>query len=130
MRTRGAPAIAIVAALSLAVELGTSKISGGAAEAKDFVHDRLRYLVTSRPTAVNVEDAARRLGIVVDEAAGREGADAATVAKAYIHAAEEMLRKDVQDNEAMGQFGAQWIIKNAGYATAGKVNVITHCNTG
>jgi methylthioribose-1-phosphate isomerase len=131
MRTRGAPAIAIVAALSLAVELGASKIGGGtAAEARDFIHGRLAYLVTSRPTAVNLEDAARKLGVVVDEAAALEGADRASVAGAYILAAQAMLRKDVQDNEAIGRYGAQWIAKNAGHASARKFNVITHCNTG
>ena len=131
MRTRGAPAIAIVATLSLAVELGASKISGGtAAEARDFIHGRLAYLITSRPTAVNLEDAARKLGIVVDEAAALEGADRASVVGAYILAAQAMLQKDVQDNEAIGRYGAQWIAKNAGHASARKFNVVTHCNTG
>jgi methylthioribose-1-phosphate isomerase len=130
MRTRGAPAIAIVAALSLAVELGAAKIGGGAAEARDFTRERLAHLVTSRPTAVNLEDAARKLGAVVDEVAAREGADAGSVVAAYVRAAEEMLKKDVQDNEAIGRYGAEWIAKNASCATARKFNVITHCNTG
>jgi methylthioribose-1-phosphate isomerase len=130
MRTRGAPAIAIVAALSLAVELGgsASKIGGSASEARDFVRERLRFLVTSRPTAVNLEDAAGKLGRVVDQVAGVEGANGEAVAEAYIRAAEVMLRKDVEDNEAIGRHGAQWIAKNAGHTR--KVNVITHCNTG
>jgi methylthioribose-1-phosphate isomerase len=129
MRTRGAPAIAIVAALSLAVELAANKsvLDGSAASARDFIRGRLKYLVTSRPTAVNLEDASKKLGIVVDNAAGKAGADGESVAQAYIRAAEEMLRKDVADNQAIGRYGAQWIAKNA---KSGKINVITHCNTG
>jgi methylthioribose-1-phosphate isomerase len=132
MRTRGAPAIAIVAALSLAVELASPKVNldNSAAWAKEFIHSMLKFLVTSRPTAVNLEDASKKLGLIVDQAAGLAGADAKSVANAYIRAAEEMLRKDVEDNQAIGRYGAHWIAKHTGHSTPRKVNVITHCNTG
>jgi len=56
---RGAPAIAIVGCLSLAVELLKTDFSQ-TQEAVDFVTEKLEYLVSSRPTAVNMKEAAVR----------------------------------------------------------------------
>jgi methylthioribose-1-phosphate isomerase len=127
MRTRGAPAIAIVAALALAVELQNNKTSEIAEEVKVFVIEKLRYLVTSRPTAVNLADAAGKLEKIVTSAAAKEGSDGAAVSKAYCDAAAQMLVDDVSDNEAIGKHGAEWIVSKAG---GGQVSVVTHCNTG
>jgi methylthioribose-1-phosphate isomerase len=132
MSTRGAPAIAIVAALSLAVELAnTPNLQSETAEdAQNLVKDRLKYLVTSRPTAVNLEDAACKLTSLVDLEAAKPGSTARSVIKAYTTAAEAMLIKDVEDNEAIGKNGAEWITKNVESSSHRKLNVITHCNTG
>ena len=127
MRTRGAPAIAIVAALSLAVELLNIKLSDQADEVAAFIVEKLEYLVTSRPTAVNLADAAKKLKKIVGSAAKVEGNDGAAVVKAYCEAAAEMLISDVADNQGIGKYGAEWISKQAG---AGQVSVLTHCNTG
>ena len=59
MQVRGAPAIAIVGCLSLAVELEQKKFEA-VADLEAFVVERLNYLVSSRPTAVNMADAAAR----------------------------------------------------------------------
>lgn len=130
MRTRGAPAIAIVAALALAVELENTKTSDAAEEVKVFIEEKLDYLVTSRPTAVNLADAARKLRKVVDESASRQDATGDSVKAAYIKAAEQMLVDDVSDNEAIGNYGADWIVKNTAAGKQGQVSVVTHCNTG
>ena len=126
MRTRGAPAIAIVAALALAVELTNSNLSSIPEEVADFIIEKLEYLVTSRPTAVNLADAAAKLSKVVEEAS-KKGGD---VREAYVTAAEKMLVDDVADNEGIGKYGAEWIAKNAKYSGEGGVSVLTHCNTG
>ena len=130
MRTRGAPAIAIVAALALAVELENMKLSPIAEEVKVFIDEKLEYLITSRPTAVNLADAARKLSKVVDAAATKADASGSDVKNAYIEAAEQMLVADVQDNEAIGRHGAEWILKNTEAGQKGQVSVLTHCNTG
>lgn len=127
MRTRGAPAIAIVAALSLAVELQNNTISDNAEEVAVFVLEKLNYLVTSRPTAVNLADGARKLKKVVEAAVSANGSDGAAVSKAYRDAAAQMLIDDVSDNKGIGKYGAEWISKIAG---GGPVSVLTHCNTG
>ena len=127
MRTRGAPAIAIVAALSLAVELQNTHISDSAEEVAAFVLEKLNYLVTSRPTAVNLADAARKLKKITESAAVANGNHGPAVSKAYCEAASQMLVDDVSDNEAIGKFGGEWIVEKAG---GGQVSVLTHCNTG
>ncbi|KAG9841001.1 Methylthioribose-1-phosphate isomerase, partial [Aureobasidium melanogenum] len=133
MRTRGAPAIAIVAALGLAVELeliaGKNELSNIAEEVELFIKEKLEYLVTSRPTAVNLADAARKLQKIVQNAAKAQDASGPSVKDAYVKAAEQMLVDDVSDNKAIGEHGADWILKNA---AGGKdqVSILTHCNTG
>ncbi|KAF1987832.1 Methylthioribose-1-phosphate isomerase [Aulographum hederae CBS 113979] len=131
MRTRGAPAIAIVAALSLAIDLtnqGESQESAKAAQ--EYISSQLAYLVTSRPTAVNLADAARKLNKMVDAAAKNEDATWKSVINAYVEAAEQMLIDDVADNEAIGKHGADWIRKNTEQGKTGPVSMLTHCNTG
>jgi methylthioribose-1-phosphate isomerase len=130
MRTRGAPAIAIVAALSLSVELSNSPISSVPEEVKGFVGEKLDYLVTSRPTAVNLADAAAKLKKIVQQAADNENATGDSVRDAYVAAAAQMLVDDVSDNEAIGRHGAEWIVKNTEEGKGGQVSVLTHCNTG
>ncbi|EON64910.1 methylthioribose-1-phosphate isomerase [Coniosporium apollinis CBS 100218] len=134
MRTRGAPAIAIVAALALAVELENiatkGELSQFGEEVKVFIEEKLEYLVTSRPTAVNLADAARKLKKAVEEAAKDDSVSGEAVKEAYIKAAEKMLVDDVQDNEAIGKHGAEWVVKNTEVGKSGQVSMLTHCNTG
>ena len=138
MQVRGAPAIAIVAALSLAVwaagyiqaKQGHSSLSE-VTRAPHFLSHSLKYLVTSRPTAVNLADAARKLDKVVWTASGEPDATGLTIFESYIKAAEQMLVNDVRDNENIGKHGAAWILNNTTTGKpASKVSVLTHCNTG
>lgn len=131
MRTRGAPAIAIVAALGLAVELSSLSItSQSASDLESLIHERLEYLVTARPTAVNLADAAAKLRAITTSAAKRQDATAESVKEAYLKAAQDMLAADVADNKAIGQYGAEWILSHSESTEDGKVNILTHCNTG
>lgn len=128
MRVRGAPAIAIVAALGLAVELHNLK--NESVDVERFVRDKLDYLVTSRPTAVNLGAAASALRHVVSEAVTKSSSGHANVKEAYIAAAEQMLKDDVADNEGIGKHGAQWLFENSAAAKQGPISLLTHCNTG
>ncbi|KAH9264402.1 S-methyl-5-thioribose-1-phosphate isomerase, partial [Batrachochytrium salamandrivorans] len=146
MKVRGAPAIAIVAALSLAVELhskmllcqASSPVFATPQEAVTFIAAKLELLKTSRPTAVNLFEAAGRLLRLVQQDADLRIASmndateaAASVAQTYIDAAEAMLEQDIQDNKNIGRFGADYIQKNALDRKGGsKARVLTHCNTG
>lgn len=137
MKVRGAPAIAIVAALALAVEIsGSTGKAQTAAEQHDRIVERLQYLKKSRPTAVNLGDAVKKLSRVVDRACQLQDANAESVAKRYIETAERMLVDDVSDNMAIGENGARWIMQHteAGALKAKdarqQLKVVTICNTG
>lgn len=131
MRVRGAPAIAIVAALGLAVEIqNMSSLPESAQATETLISEKLDYLVTSRPTAVNLGGAAIMLKKVLQKAAEQPDASSENVRKVYIFAAEEMLINDVSDNEAIGKNGSDWILSNSPRAKNGPVSIITHCNTG
>ncbi|KAJ2781268.1 S-methyl-5-thioribose-1-phosphate isomerase [Coemansia javaensis] len=116
MQTRGAPAIAIVAALGLAAEVSAMAFDSDDV-ARAHIRARLEYLQTARPTAVNLFEAAARLARVVDAAA-------TGVAQAYVDAAEQMLADDVRDNEAIGRLGCEHLRALPGD------KLLTHCNTG
>ena len=133
MQVRGAPAIAIVAALSLAVHLSNvpETRSKSSQQVAHLISHSLKFLTTSRPTAVNLLDAARKLERVSFIAQRSNDANGNTVVSAYIEAAEAMLRDDVRDNESIGKYGAQWIMSHCQTHSADdQISVITHCNTG
>ncbi|XP_062148152.1 methylthioribose-1-phosphate isomerase [Alnus glutinosa] len=128
MVVRGAPAIAIAAALSLAVEVFNLKAFNGTSDdAASFINKKLEYLVSSRPTAVNLSDAATKLKEVTSKAAAT-ASEAQSIFQAYIEAAEIMLKDDVSSNKAIGSYGASFLqhqLKNSK-----RLSILTHCNTG
>uniref|UniRef100_A0AAF6YK12 Methylthioribose-1-phosphate isomerase n=1 Tax=Bos taurus TaxID=9913 RepID=A0AAF6YK12_BOVIN len=129
MKVRGAPAIALVGCLSLAVELQAGAGGPGLAALVAFVQDALSFLVTARPTAVNMARAARDLADLAAQEAEREGATEEAVRERVICWAEDMLDKDLRDNRSIGDLGAHHLLKRAA-PQGGKVTVLTHCNTG
>jgi len=133
MQVRGAPLIAIVSALGLASEVRARASAGvSASEAASFLQERMAYLRTSRPTAVNLSNAMDELSAVVAKAAQTEGANAVQVYDAYVAAAEQMLVDDVKANKAIGEHGADAILQNMRARGRGdaKAKVLTICNTG
>ena len=141
MNVRGAPAIAIAAALALAVEAHKTRdalVASGAAAVATFVTQKMDHLCTSRPTAVNLGEAVIRLKALAD-ASVADGLDAAAVVDAVVRACEKMLEDDVAANMAIGAHGADALCaavasKAADPARAKPVGaalrVLTHCNTG
>ncbi|CAA0358808.1 Methylthioribose-1-phosphate isomerase [Arabidopsis thaliana] len=128
MVVRGAPAIAIAAALSLAVEVfNFHGFDGSASDAVAFLENKLDYLVSSRPTAVNLADAALKLKHVIAKALAT-ATEPKSIFKAYIEAAEDMLEDDVVSNKAIGNFGLSLLRQQA--KNPDKLSVLTHCNTG
>lgn len=65
-QVRGAPAIAIVGCLSLAVELSSETFENKKTLRQD-VEGKLNYLVSARPTAVNMKIAADELINLVNQ---------------------------------------------------------------
>ncbi|CAN8270646.1 unnamed protein product [Cochlearia groenlandica] len=129
MVVRGAPAIAIAASLSLAVEVFSfhTTFHGSCSDAVSFLAQKLDYLVSSRPTAVNLADAAIKLKQVISMALSTS-TEPNSIFKAYIKAAENMLEDDVASNKAIGTFGSSLLRQQA--RNPDKLSVLTHCNTG
>lgn len=134
MRVRGAPAIAIVAALGLASELSAliadNLLPTSTEEVKNLIVAKLHYLVTSRPTAVNLSDISRKLEDLVVGHSKSSGCSGYSTAAAFIRAAEGTLVTDVDDNKRIGENGAKWIMSNALGEGMSEAAVLTHCNTG
>lgn len=128
MVVRGAPAIAISAALSLAVEVANlGPVDWSVNDAISFLQKRLEFLVSSRPTAVNLSDAATKLNDVVLKATN-DMSKPETIFQAYIEAAEVMLIDDINSNKAIGSNGAKFILSQT--QKCHNLHVLTHCNTG
>ena len=127
MTVRGAPAIAIVAALSLAVELHALPPNHflSTDDVVTYIVQILNCLEGSRPTAVNLFQATSKLRKLVQS---RTNATPKDVIETYVQTAEKMLIDDVADNHAIGDHGAKWLInRNPSFP---KFKVLTHCNTG
>lgn len=139
MRIRGAPAIASLAALSVASYL--SRASKAAPRPPYFdslepleahVTPILDHLYTSRPTAVNLGAAIARLKQVLKNAKLTNTSVEETV-QGLILEGRAVADEDVGRNKTMGRLGAEWILKNAEEKqqdTSSGVSVLTVCNTG
>ncbi|KAE9381383.1 Methylthioribose-1-phosphate isomerase [Stipitochalara longipes BDJ] len=115
MRVRGAPAIAIVAALALAVELEHKK--DGTKREEDtikYINSKLDYLMLSRPTAVDLSNAIKLLKKKSADTAATSLTSDQTLACAdirlsYIEGAEKILEDDLTTNLAIGRYGAEYL---------------------
>ena len=137
MRVRGAPAIAIVASLGLAVELHhnrehlTSAASPTPDELVAQIDEALDYLKTSRPTAVDLTNAINQLKATIRTGAQTAAGDKKTaILDAFIEESERIFKKDLQTNLSIGDHGASWLQANAAASTSAPISVLTHCNTG
>jgi len=134
MQIRGAPLIAIVACLGLSVDLATNPdtiskldVLTERDDVLDFVLKKIEYLKTSRPTAVNLFNAMDELTAAIQNAGDTKD----DIVKTVISHAEFMLQRDVSDNKAIGNNGANDILQNLpADRTSKSVRLVTICNTG
>ncbi|XP_003741363.1 methylthioribose-1-phosphate isomerase [Galendromus occidentalis] len=126
MQVRGAPAIAIVGVLSVAVLLERMETEEKAEIHREIVR-ALDHLVTSRPTAVNMKNAAEEFKALSSSLLNDVDTNGTSHRQKIIEAAEDMYRRDVETNKSLARFGAEYILRAI---PAGKVNVLTVCNTG
>nr|CAG4649448.1 EOG090X08IP [Scapholeberis mucronata]SVE93698.1 EOG090X08IP [Scapholeberis mucronata] len=128
MKVRGAPAIAIVGCLSLAVELKKPSVAfQSKGELHTFVKQRMDHLVTSRPTAVNMQLAAEACTKLSTRLTAEDSTDLEAARRAITKHLEATLANDVADNHAIGDHGARDILQKR---NKDKLRIMTHCNTG
>ncbi|XP_011303133.1 methylthioribose-1-phosphate isomerase [Fopius arisanus] len=127
MQVRGAPAIAIVGCLSLAVELQNEQYPDKCTLRRE-IEGKLNYLVSARPTAVNIKIATEELIELANKLSKDDSITISQMTEQFLKKIDSMLEKDIADNKAIGDFGAKEILKNI--PKDNLVRVITHCNTG
>jgi len=148
MVVRGAPAIGVTGALALAVNLVTEKKGGeefsSIDEAKQHIRQTMDYLVTSRPTAVNLKEACDRIKHLAKVSTS---SSASELTATIVSACEAFLQEDIDANKALSAFGADALFAAADERASGAVStsgesrrrrrvsgaplrVLTHCNTG
>lgn len=138
MQVRGAPAIAIVGTLSILVELNIflgDKFNGQSFyDLKDFNNfksqliQRLEYLVTSRPTAVNLSNAVNEVIEII------KSTSASTIDELYPQILKfgcDLIDDDYTNNVKLGENGKDWILEHLAKENfEGDFSVLTICNTG
>jgi methylthioribose-1-phosphate isomerase len=118
MVVRGAPAIGVAAAYGVALE--ALRLQGRAAA--DFnagMEVGFKVLAESRPTAVNLFWALKRMRAVWQSVAGQTSPQ---IAQRLLAEAHEIHAEDIRINKAMGAHGSALLPDGA--------RVLTHCNAG
>jgi methylthioribose-1-phosphate isomerase len=130
--------IAIVALLGLSVDLHTNpetmeefdKLTDEA-DILGWLREKMAYLKSSRPTAVNLSNALQELDEAMEKEITEERNNGNSIQdilrKVVLEYSEFMLERDVSDNRAIGKYGAEAILKKTG---KDKINLVTICNTG
>ncbi|XP_046983040.1 methylthioribose-1-phosphate isomerase isoform X1 [Schistocerca americana] len=129
MQVRGAPAIAIVGCLSLAVEL-LGETFDDKKVLRQEVEGKLNYLVSARPTAVNMKLAAEELIALINSLGADDSIGPEEMKARFVDAIEAMLARDISDNRRIGELGAQAVVSAQVCGSSDKLRVLTHCNTG
>jgi len=119
MAIRGAPAIGIAAGFGLALAAKElNAIKSPELWWKKF-RQKAQRLARTRPTAVNLFWAIKRME---KKASSALGLNAKERAKALLQEAQAILDEDIESNRKMGEFGAK-LIKTGD-------TILTHCNAG
>ena len=124
MVIRGAPAIGIAAAMGMALGVRDSA-ARTVAELRAEFETIAETISRTRPTAVNLFWAVKRMREVFERSLAHEGGEAeklAAVQARLVEEAQGILAEDIAANEAMGRHGAA-LLPQAG-------TVLTHCNAG
>jgi methylthioribose-1-phosphate isomerase len=121
MIVRGAPAIGVTAAMGVA--LGVSQSTAGDISALRPEFDRIcQVLAATRPTAVNLFWAIRRMSDRFSELAAQPGITVPAIRAVLIDEVQLMYDEDIAACRAMGAHGASLLPAAGG--------VLTHCNAG
>jgi len=118
MVVRGAPAIGCAAAYGIALEALRQR-DAPPPQFAAAIERAFAVLAASRPTAVNLFWALRRMRTCWDAGAARPAPEQAAALLALAH---EILAEDILVNRAMGEHGAALLVDGA--------RVLTHCNAG
>jgi methylthioribose-1-phosphate isomerase len=122
MTVRGAPLIGATAAFGM--YLATLEITSGT-NLKDHLHNAARYLISSRPTAVNLSWAVNHVLQILenDKIPG-------TVTEKALSAALQICETEKENCRQIGIHGLKIIEQISRKKNGEPVNILTHCNAG
>jgi methylthioribose-1-phosphate isomerase len=118
MIVRGAPAIGVAAAMGVALGVRDSQAKDHAELQRDFARI-CDVLAATRPTAVNLFWAIRRMKETFDQLSSRPIPEIKAV---LVEEAQRIFAEDIATNQAMGKHGAVLLPSNG--------SILTHCNAG
>jgi methylthioribose-1-phosphate isomerase len=124
MVIRGAPAIGVAAAMGVALGVKSSA-ARTEAELRTEFETIAETVSKTRPTAVNLFWAVKRMRAVFEESLAGSGAEAEKIAATKVRLVEEaqrLLAEDIAVNKAMGRQGEALLNDSS--------TVLTHCNAG
>lgn len=128
MQVRGAPAIAIVGAFAIVVDTFTFLQSGETKSVEALVAD-IDYLITSRPTAVNLSNALNDIKQLV-KAAGEKTVTQHVFQVIYDYSV-RLYEDDLANNFTIGDNGLNYIKQTLREQNfTGPFSIMTICNTG
>ncbi|PKM76195.1 MAG: S-methyl-5-thioribose-1-phosphate isomerase [Firmicutes bacterium HGW-Firmicutes-15] len=117
LKVRGAPLIGVTAAFALA--LAVINYTGSRDQLEAYYREAEQLLASTRPTAVNLCWAIKRMRIVFD---AMQHLDIRSLAEELLHEAENMFDEDVAINNTIGEHGQVLLAPNT--------EVLTICNAG
>jgi methylthioribose-1-phosphate isomerase len=120
LRVRGAPAIGIAAAYGLYVCVNKIE-SDLVSELEEVVKDVSSYLATSRPTAVNLFWALKRMEKRF-ELEKNKGENVKEIKNALLEESNKILKEDQKMDQAIGEYALKLLEPGMG--------ILTHCNAG
>lgn len=121
LKVRGAPAIGVTAALGLFVlcrDIGTEDFDVFFAKLQEY----RKYLDSSRPTAVNLSWALKRMADAALRAGREEGRSVSEVKEVLRREALRIREEDIQVCRRIGEYGLELVKPGDG--------ILTHCNAG
>lgn len=121
LKVRGAPAIGVTAAYGIYLLASESKAEYFEDFYQEFVKQK-EYLDSSRPTAVNLSWALRRMECVCLKAGREEGCTVEEVKELLHQEAERIRNEDVEVCRKIGEYGLTLVKPGDG--------ILTHCNAG
>lgn len=131
MQVRGAPAIAIVGAFAIAVDTKNYLKVGGSGKTVGDLVASIDYLVTSRPTAVNLANACNEIKQLLKEKFTESHLVDDNVFKVLFDYSVALHEDDLANNYKIGENGLKYItdtLKQQNFK--GPFSIVTICNTG
>lgn len=130
MQVRGAPAIAIVGAFAITVEI-YGYLQNNESRSVAQLSEKIDYLVTSRPTAVNLSNACNDIKHLLLTSFKPSDPVSEKVFQTVYDYSVKLYEDDLSNNFKIGENGLKYIVETLkAQSFKGPFSIMTICNTG